>query len=148
MRYCFWWAKDGSAPPSVNASRVDLSTACDKGSAIYLGCSPPRPSPSFSGTPVPPSTGAINKMPSTSSSTISLSGRSKKSQRNTPPVIGIDALHCIVEPKKKLLNNGHTETQSMHFIFLQIGKPKEIAQIMQNHHNDGCNINAISTNRY
>lgn len=48
----------------------------------------------------------------------------------------------------KLLNNGLTGTQSMHIIFLQTGKSKEIAQIMQNHHIDGCNTNAISTNRY
>lgn len=34
-------AAAGSAPSSVHGSRVDMST-CDKGSAIYVGCSAPK----------------------------------------------------------------------------------------------------------
>lgn len=78
---------EGSAPPSVHGSRVDLVNF-DKGSAIYLGCSPPRQN-SFSGTntPAPQSnTGAISKIPLFSrGSSLSLSGRSTKSPKITPP---------------------------------------------------------------
>ncbi|XP_055312819.1 mucin-5AC [Sitodiplosis mosellana] len=82
----------GSAPPSVHGSRVDLSNL-DKGSAIYLGCSPPRQN-SFSGIPstiaaqlpapnTTPNTGAISKLSSSRGSSLSI--RSSKSPKNTPP---------------------------------------------------------------
>lgn len=79
----------GSAPPSVHGSRVDLANF-DKGSAIYLGCSPPRQN-SLSASTVPavpnqPNTGAISKTPSNAiGSNLSISGRSTKSPKNTPP---------------------------------------------------------------
>ncbi|XP_031630509.1 dual specificity protein phosphatase 12 [Contarinia nasturtii] len=85
----------GSAPPSVHGSRVDLSNL-DKGSAIYLGCTPPRQN-SFSATSVvAPATGAISKLSGSRASgvgvsSLSISGRSTKSPKNTPPA----------SPKKK-----------------------------------------------
>lgn len=83
----FQHSKEGSAPSSVHGSRVDLASF-DKGSAIYLGCSPPRQNSVGGMPPIGPSTGAISKMaPGTTNSTLSLNNRSKsKSPKNTPPV--------------------------------------------------------------
>lgn len=73
--------KQESAPSSVHGSRVDLTTF-DKGSAIYLGCSPPRTNLSSncplnsSGTPTKTVESGSNQ---------SLACR-KKSPKNTPPV--------------------------------------------------------------
>lgn len=91
LRKKSWNKKKGSpsAPPSVHGSRVDLSSF-DKGSAIYLGCSPPRQN-SFSASTSPAipnqsNTGAISKTASNNrGSNLSISGRATKSPKNTPP---------------------------------------------------------------
>lgn len=85
----------GSAPPSVHGSRVDLATI-DKGSAIYLGCAPPRqnsftagqlpPAIQAASVPVQANTGAISKLSASNrGSSLSISGRSSKSPKSTPP---------------------------------------------------------------
>lgn len=81
----------GSAPPSVHGSRVDLASSFDKGSAIYLGCAPPRQN-SFTANVLPPiasvpaSTGAISKLSTSNrSSSLTASVRPNKSPKNTPP---------------------------------------------------------------
>lgn len=62
----------GSAPPSVHGSRVDLSTAVDKGSAIYLGCTPPKQT-------LTNSTWSVSRVASSG-------GSSLQNANDTPPV--------------------------------------------------------------
>lgn len=94
-----------TAPPSVHGSRVDLSNI-DKGSAIYLGCSPPRNSQSFLGgaasssttnqNPInPTASGAISKSKSSSTQTLART----KSPRSTPPA----------SPKKSQTSKTHSK---------------------------------------
>ncbi|KAJ6646324.1 Dual specificity protein phosphatase 22 [Pseudolycoriella hygida] len=61
-----------SAPPSVHGSRVDLTAGTDKGSAIYLGCTPPKQSFSCS-------TWSVSRVASSG-------GTSLQNQSVTPPV--------------------------------------------------------------
>lgn len=63
----------GSAPPSVHGSRIDLSTATNTGSAIYLGFSQPR------NTYTSGSTWSISKVASSG-------GSGPPTPINTPPV--------------------------------------------------------------
>lgn len=80
----------------------------DKGSAIYLGCLPPRQDSVVGMPPIGPNAGAISKMaPGTGNSTLSLIKRSKsKSPKNTPPV----SPKKIPNQSKISLNSATTKT--------------------------------------
>lgn len=71
----------GSAPSSIQGSRVDLS-AFDRGSAIYLGCSPPK-HPSFPSNASIASNSSSISMSRLARSTI-VSGGSTLSPHNSP----------------------------------------------------------------
>lgn len=71
----------GSAPSSIQGSRVDLS-AFDRGSAIYLGCSPPK-NPSFPSNANIASTSSSMSMSRLARSTI-VSGSNTLSPHGSP----------------------------------------------------------------